>query len=394
MPSAATRRAYRGPALFSFGFRPFFLGAGIWAAVSVPVWIWSHLGGGGGAAMSFGRDWHVHEMLFGYLGGVVAGFLLTAVPNWTGRLPVAGTPLALLWVLWCAGRAAMLYEGVLGVSAMAVDAAFLVVFAGVVWREVLAGRNWRNLPVCGMVTLLATANVAFHARLAWPEAGPAAERAALAAMAMLIALIGGRVTPSFTRNWMAPRKLSPDPAAADRIDLACLLLGVGGLVAWVASPENPATGALMCAGGLGALLRLSRWRTSKILAEPLVWSLHAGYAWLGFSLILLGASVLAPAIVPRTAGIHALTAGAAGVMTLAMMTRATLGHTGRPRAANDLTMAVFLAANAAAGLRVGAAFTGEGRTVLLIAAAVVWVAAFGGFLAGYAPMLLRRRLDA
>lgn len=391
MPSAAARRAYQGPALFSFGFRPFFMGAATWAAVAVPVWIWAYSDGG---AMTVDRDWHVHEMLFGYLGGVAAGFLLTAVPNWTGRLPVAGAPLAGLYALWVAGRIAMLLAPGFPVSAAVVDAAFLVIFAVVVWREVLAGRNWRNAPVCLLVTLLAAANLAFHARLVWPEAGPPAERAALAAMAMLIALIGGRITPSFTRNWMAQNHMTPLPAPFGALDRAALAACVAALGAWIAAPQHPASGALLVLAGAGVLARLARWRGALTLPEPLVWSLHAGYAWLGAALVLIGASILAPGAVPRTAGLHALTAGAAGVMTLAVMTRATLGHTGRARRADDLTMAVYLAVNAAAGLRVAAPFAGPGQTMLLIAAAVMWTCAFAGFLWGYAPMLVRGRLAA
>lgn len=391
MPSAAARRAYQGAALFSFGFRPFFMGAAVWAAAAVPIWLWSHLSGG---AVAIDRDWHVHEMLFGYLGGVVAGFLLTAVPNWTGRLPVAGASLAALYWLWVAGRIAMLMSGAFPIASAVVEAAFLVVFAMVVWREVLAGRNWRNAPVCAMVTLLAAANLSFHARLIWPIAGPLAERAALAAMAMLIALIGGRITPSFTRNWLVQQRIETEPhpfGALDRVALAFCAVGLGG---WIALPDAAPTGVALALAGAGLLARLSRWRTRWTVAEPLVWSLHLGYAWLGAALLLIGASILAPGLVPRTAGVHALTAGAAGVMTLAVMTRATLGHTGRARHADNLTLGAYLTVNLAAVLRVAAPFAGPGQTIFLILAAILWSGAFVLFLVRYAPMLARRRLAA
>lgn len=391
MPSAAARRAYRGPALFSFGFRPFFLGAAVWAASAVPLWVWSYLGGG---AMVVDRDWHVHEMLFGYLAGVAAGFLLTAVPNWTGRLPVSGTPLAALYGLWVAGRIAMLLQSGFPVAAAVVDAAFLIAFAAVIWREVLTARNWRNLAVCTMVTLLALGNVAFHLRGAWSPAGPFGERAALAAMAMLIALIGGRITPSFTRNWMMQNRLTPEPAPSGRLDLYALALAIAGLAAWVAAPEHPASGVALILGGVGALVRLSRWRGLRTASEPLVWSLHAGYAWLGAALTLIGASVLDPALVPRTAGLHALTAGAAGTMTLAVMTRATLGHTGRARRADALTTAVYLAVGVAAACRTAAPFLGQAQPLALMIAAGFWTLAFVGFLTGYGPMLVRARSAA
>lgn len=391
MPSAAARRRYTGPALLSFGFRPFFLGAALWAVIAVPLWLWVHLGGEGGPAVD--RDWHVHEMLFGYVGGVIAGFLLTAVPNWTGRLPITGTPLVGLVCLWLAGRVAILLAPTLPAAA-AIDAAFLVVFAGVIWREVLAGRNWRNLPVAVMVTLLALANLAFHGRLVLPDLGPPAERGAVGMIALLIAFIGGRVVPSFTRNWLVQVGRTPLPATTDRVDKAGVVVVAAAVAAWIAFPDQRLTGIALCLGGLITLFRLSRWRTTRVLDEPLVWSLHTGYAWLGLGLILVGASVLVPAALPRTAGLHALLTGAAGVMTLAMMTRATLGHTGRERFADRATVTLYLAVNLSAACRVAAAFALDGRPVLLAAAASLWVVAFGLFVVRYGPMLVRPRLTS
>lgn len=386
MSTAAARRAYAGPALFSFGFRPFFLFGAVWAALSVPIWVWSFLGG---AAPIAHRDWHVHEMLFGVLGAIVAGFLTTAVPNWTGRMPVIGAPLAGLVGLWLAGRLAMLGEFWLGPTAAVIDALFLLVFAGVIWREVLEGRNWRNLPVCGLVTVFALANVAFHVDAAVWRTG-VGERLALAAIAMLLALIGGRITPSFTRNWMKARRLAPEPRGFSRVDqVALALTGAGGL-AWAAFPDSPLTGAALTAAGAANLLRLSRWRGWAAAREPLVWILHAGYAWLGVGLLLLGASRLFE-IVPRTAGVHAVTAGAIGVMTLAVMTRATRGHTGRPLAADRATVAIYLAINAAAVLRLLAAFPTAHQPLLLSFSAALWTLAFGGFALSYAPMLTMRK---
>lgn len=384
MATAADRRAYRGPKLFSYGFRPFFLAASIWAALAVPLWLLSFTGHLPWAALS--REWHIHEMLFGVLAGIVAGFLLTAVPNWTGRLPVMGAPLAALSGLWLAGRLAMLAATELGVWASVIDSAFLVVFAGVIWREVMAARNWRNLAVCALVTVLACANIAFHLGGLAPEA--VGQRAALGAVSVLIALIGGRVTPSFTRNWLSQHAPGPLPAPADRADTAALILTGLAAVAWMAAPENSLAGVLLTASGLAALARLARWQGLRTLAEPLVWVLHLGYAWLGVGLVLTGLTILAPDIVPRTAGVHALTAGAVGVMTLAMMTRATRGHSGRPRVADGWTLAIYLLVNAAALVRVSAGFGGAGGTVLLAVSGGLWSAAFGGFALAYGPMLL------
>jgi len=392
MTTAANRRAYAGPALFSFGFRPFFLAACAWPAASVPLWVLAYLGVAPFAG-AITRDWHVHEMLFGYLAGVMAGFLLTAVPNWTGRLPVMGAPLAALVTLWAAGRAAMLIapESLWGAV---VDSAFLVAFAGVVWREVLAGRNWRNLPVCGLVTLLALANVGIHLRPVLPGLAATSERLALGVPIVLIALIGGRVTPSFTRNWLMQQRIAALPAAASGLDQAVLGLTAFAAGAWIAAPELRLSGLALVVAGLGNLVRLARWRGEKTLSEPLVWIMHAGYAWLGLALLLLGVSALAPAAVPRSAGLHALTVGAIGVMTLAMMTRATRGHTGRSREAGPYTLAVYLLANAAAAIRVAAALAPQGQALLLGLSVVAWSAAFAGFILVYGPMLVGPRTGA
>jgi uncharacterized protein involved in response to NO len=390
MPTAAARRAYRGPALFSFGFRPFFLFGAAWSALVVPLWVWSFLAGGPGA---LSRDWHVHEMLFGFLAAVVAGFLTTAVPNWTGRMPVIGAPLGGLVALWTAGRLAMLFEADLGAVAAAIDSVFLIAFAGVVWREVQAGRNWRNLAVCVLVSLLALANIAFHLGAALWDGG-VGERLAVGAACVLIALIGGRITPSFTRNWMKMRRMEPQPALPGRLDQAALGLTGLGAALWAILPLSPATGAVLALAGAANLVRLARWRGWAARAEPLVWILHVGYAWLSVGLAFLGAAVLVPDLVPRTAGVHALTAGAVGVMTLAVMTRATRGHTGRELAADASTTLIYLAVNLAAALRLAAPFAGLLQPNLLMASAAAWTAAFGGFALAYGRMLTTARRAA
>lgn len=384
--TAAARRAYNGPALFSFGFRPFFFFGAIWSAAVVPLWLFNYFHGGSAALT---REWHIHEMIFGFLGAVIAGFLTTAVPNWTGRMPVIGAPLGGLVALWVLGRVAMLYQEVLGPVASVVDSLFLLAFAAVIWREVLAGRNWRNLPVCALVTLFALANVAFH--LPNAVAGDLGVRLALGAATVLMGLIGGRIVPSFTRNWMKARSLTPEPAAFGHIDRLTLVLTVAAAGLWVIAPQTILAGAALAVGGLAHLVRLSRWRGWRAASEPLVWILHLGYGWLGAGLLLLGGAALDPGLVPRSAGIHALTAGAVGVMTLAVMTRATRGHTGRPLAAGSATTAIYLAINTAALLRVAAPFSGPSQPLLLTASGLVWSLAFGGFALAYGRMLVMPR---
>lgn len=385
--TAAARRAYEGPAFFSFGFRPFFLLGAVWSAAVVPLWLYGYFHGGPAALT---RDWHIHEMIFGYLAAVIAGFLTTAVPNWTGRLPVIGAPLAGLVALWILGRAAMLGQNLLGPAAAAVtDSLFLLTFAAAIWREVLAGRNWRNVPVCGLLTLFALANIAFHLRGKLPD--DLGLRLALAAAMMLMGLVGGRVVPSFTRNWMTARSLAPGPVpfgAVDRWALGLTGLGAG---LWIVAPLSLFAGATIALAGATHLVRLARWRGWRARGEPLVWILHLGYAWLGVSLMFLGAAVCAPDLVPRSAGIHALTSGAIGVMTLAVMTRATRGHAGRPLAADGGTTAIYLAINVAALLRVASPFTGEGQAIVLSISGLAWSLAFAGFAIAYGGMLVLPR---
>lgn len=390
--TAQSIRQYVGPPLFSFGFRPFFLFSAVWAAAAVPVWVASMTLGDGTVGGMDGRLWHIHEMLFGYLAGVIAGFLLTAVPNWTGRLPVTGAKLAGLFALWVAGRASGFLPASMSVPAAVIDSAFLVVFAAVIWREVLAAKNRRNLPVCMLVSVLAAANIAFHLRNQIPLFGPGAERAAVAVVTGLIALIGGRVTPSFTQNWTQAHGIAKGPTAFNRFDAVVLALTAVALIAWVAAPWAPLTGAAMVLAGAANLARLARWRGWLARREALVWILHLGYAWLALGLILLGLTALVPEAAPFTAGVHALTTGAMGVETLAMMTRATRGHTGRPRVADRSTTAIYLLVLSAAVVRVSAPFLTEWTTVLLAISATLWALAFAGFVAVYGPMLWRRSL--
>lgn len=392
MATTERLRAYDGAPLFSYGFRPFFLGASVWAAFSVTIWITSLTLGHADIGGRSGLDWHMDEMMFGFLPAVFAGFLLTAVPNWTGRRPVLGPPLAALFALWVAGRGANLASSALGPVAGILDIAFLFALAALIWREIVSAGNRRNLPVCLMVTGLAIAHLAYHLRDTFPLIEDIPQRAALSLVAGMIALIGGRIVPSFTRNWLAaqgrPTRASAASASLDRIGLA--VLGVA-LAAWVIAPDVVWTGAALCVAGGFTLARLSRWNGLSTLREPLVWILHAGYAWLGIALALIGLSIVASGLVPRSAGIHALTTGAAGVMVLAVMSRASLGHTGRALTANRITSAIYGLINLAALVRTASPFMGDAYIPLLIASAIVWVLAFGGFAAAYGPLLCSPR---
>lgn len=388
--TARAIRSHEGLALFSGGFRPFFFFASVWGGLVVPIWIAGLQMNGGLVAGLDGRAWHAHEMLFGYLCGVIAGFLLTAIPNWTGRLPVTGRGLAGLFALWAAGRLASFAPASWSVAAAVVDSSFLVVFAAVVWREIVAGKNRRNLPVCLLVTVLAGANVIYHLGPYLPGADAVAQRLALAIAAGLLSLIGGRIIPSFTQNWLTARRIAPGPAVFGRFDRLVLGLTVAALAAWIVWPFDVWVGGLLSLAGAAHAVRLARWRGWKAAAEPLVWILHLGYGWLALALALMGAAAWAPALASPSLGVHALGAGAVGVMTLAVMTRATLGHTGRPREADRPTLWIYAAVLAAAATRLVAVLLGNAE-VLLVVSAGLWTAAFGGFAVAYGPLLLQRR---
>lgn len=391
--SAQQMRTFQGWPVLSAGFRPFYLAASVWSAIMVPVWIWVYTGGGA-RALHIDVSWHAHEMLFGYLGGIIAGFLLTAVPNWTGRLPVTGTPLAMLFGIWCAGRLAMLNPNGASSAIGWIDCLFLVVFAGVVWREILAGANWRNLPIAVMVTLLALANVFFHM-----SETQISIRGALAIVVTLIGLIGGRIIPSFTTNWLKKKGMAIMPPAFNRFDLGVLMVTATALLLWAFVPDLIWTGFALLLGGLLNGWRLSRWRGLATLSEPLVWILHAGYAWLVVGLLLLGLSSIglffdAVHAVPMQAGLHALTAGAIGVMTLAVMTRSSLGHTGRALTADTSTLVIYVLVNLAALVRVLSALMLQYYIPGLIVSAALWMLAFIGFAIAYGPKLLAARVRA
>jgi uncharacterized protein involved in response to NO len=386
MPAALQRRRdYAGPALFAYGFRPFFLAAACWAAFGILLWLPQYFGAVSLPIRFDALDWHIHEMLYGYAAAAIAGFLLTAIPNWTGRLPVNGWPLAGLAALWLAGRVAILLSARIGgVAAALIDVAFLATLAAVAAREIIAGQNWRNLRVLIVLGVLLLGNIAFHAEVLLNGRADYAIRIDIAAILTLIMLIGGRIVPSFTGNWLKRSNPGRLPAPFSRFDMAAIAAGVIALVAWIVAPTHPVSGAILLVVGMLHLARLARWAGDRAVADRLVLALHVGYAFVPIGFLLTGASCLF-ADVPVTAGVHAWTAGAIGVMPLAVMTRASLGHTGQPLQAGTATQTIYGLVFAAALLRIAAAFAGS--MVLIETAGACWIAGFGLFLLAYGPLL-------
>jgi len=384
---------YDGPALFSFGFRPFFLGAALFAGIAVPVWILIFSGTVGSNFLYAPREWHVHEMLFGFLPAVMTGFLLTAMPNWSGRTPLRGMPLASLWVLWLSGRLAVAVSGFAPI-AVVIDAGFLVAVAGLVWREIAAAKMWNRSPIGVLISLYAVANILFHV-LALRGAGTdVVARIAISVIFMLLTLIGGRVTPAFTGEYLKEQHIIPPPASFSRFDGLSMLLVLIAALTWVVQPESLAAGALLAAAGVANLIRFLRWRGWMAWREPLVFILTVGYAWVALSLLALGGAVFG--LLPAANAVHALTSGAVGAMTLAIMTRASLGHTGRARHADHMTVVIYVLVNLGAILRVFApapdAPTGL-TNFLLGMAALCWSGAYLLFALVYGTILVRPSLD-
>lgn len=382
------RRRYAGPALFSYGFRVFFLGASLWAAFGVLIWLPIYLGWVPFVTAFGPQDWHVHEMIFGYASAAIAGFLLTAIPNWTGRLPVNGWPLAGLATLWLTGRVAVLASASLGpLITAAIDVSFLATLAFVCAREIVAGKNWRNLRVLAVIVVLGAANVFFHAEVHVLGGADYSLRLALSTVIVLISLIGGRIVPSFTNNWLARNNPGRMPAPFSRYDGATLAISVAALVSWVVAPVAPATGWLMLLAGSMQTVRLARWAGHRAIADRLVLVLHVAYAFVPLGFVLSGLAVLFD--IAGSAGIHAWGAGAIGLMTLAVMTRASLGHTGHALHAGPATQAIYGLVMVGAVLRIGAALSGN--TAVLEFAGVLWIAGFVLFAASYGPTLARKR---
>jgi len=390
MPAALRRRLdYAGPTLFSYGFRPFFLGGALWAALGIALWLPQYFGEMSLPTAFDPLDWHIHEMIYGYVGAVIAGFLLTAIPNWTGRLPINGYPLAALFALWLLGRVAIIGSAIWGAwIAAAIDIAFLAVLAGAAAREVVAGKNWRNLRVLIVLGVLIAGNVVFHVEVILYGAADYGVRLGIAAVVLLITLIGGRIVPSFTRNWLARNNPGRMPKPFARFDAVAVVGTVVALAAWIALPQSGISGALLLIAGVLQAARLIRWAGDRTFADRLVLVLHVAYAFVPIGLLLSGAAVLWPSTWPISAGLHAWMAGAAGLMTLAVMTRASLGHTGNKLVASIPTQAIYLGALIAALARIAAAFAPS--SALLHTAAAAWVLAFGGFAAIYGPLLVGR----
>lgn len=376
-----------GFALFALGFRPFYLLASMFAALSVPLWALQFSGLLGQAYLA-GPLWHAHEMLFGFTLAVIVGFLFTAGRNWTNLPTPSGWPLAALALLWVAARVLVLTP--FGVAAAVANVAFPLAAAGALAVPFIRAKSRRNYFFIGLLALLAAAAAFIHLqRLGAIAASPLlALRVALDVVLFILAVMGGRVIPMFTNNGVpgaaAARKPGVEKAALG-LTLAlgaADLLGLGSwLTALIAAAACAAHGA-----------RWLLWRPWKTLRVPIVWVLHLAYAWIPVHLLLRALGELG--VVAPSLATHALTVGAVGGLVIGMMTRTARGHTGRPLKADGFETACYVAVGLAAAVRVGVPLVQPGWTVAaVLASAALWSAGFGLYAVRYWPVLSRPRVD-
>jgi uncharacterized protein involved in response to NO len=384
-------------AFLSYAFRPFFLLNAVFAMLAMVVWLLTLHG------MSFGGmpanvvAWHGHEMLVGFAMAAIAGYILTAVATWTDRPPVQGALLGLLVLAWLLGRVAMLLSGWLtAVWVMSIDMLFPLLLIILIAREVFGAGNSRNYPIVLIASLLALFNFLFHAANAgWIPMSVDGQRLALYLLIhlvlLLVTVIGGRIIPNFTANWLRENGHKNLPVISPLVERATIVLTLStGLFAALV-PFDPLTGVLALGAAGAHALRLARWCGLATRKEPLLFILHIAYAWLPIGYLLTACAVFGWGV-PATAALHALTAGAISMMILAVTTRVALAHTGRKLQAARLTVFAYGALLIAGLLRVVSPYA-DHYLLLLNASVLAWVLAFGLFLVVYFPVLTGPRVD-
>ena len=394
-PSQITQAGQPRFALFDYGFRPFFLLCGCYALLIAPLWLFRFAH----ASVPFGSlpgvYWHAHEMLFGFVVAAIAGFLLTAVPSWTGSRGFAGRPLMLMVALWLAGRVAMFTVGSVPFWLTAVaELALLPMLLVLLAPPILRARN-RNLPILAVVTILWLIDATFMRALQSGDLllAAGATRISIDLVLLLVTVIGGRIVPAFTAN--ALRAAGSDTAPVTRNWLEAIAIGsvVAIVVCDLFWPDTRAAGVLAAVAAAAHAARLAGWKSFRLGREPILWVLHVAYAWVPVGLALKGAWLLG-GLAFAAKWQHALTFGAFATMILAVMTRASLGHTGRPLVVAPSIAAAYLILTLGGLLRVfGAALFPSNYLWTLTIAGLCWTVAFLIFVIVYAPLLMSPRAD-
>jgi uncharacterized protein involved in response to NO len=374
-------------ALFALGFRPFFLGAGVFAVLLIALWLVFYRGNFPLALFIPPAQWHAHEMIFGFTGAVIAGFLLTAVQNWTGMKTPSGMPLAILFLLWLAGRLVPFVPDSPSELYALIDAALFPAVMVAIARPILRAKQLRNAAFPVMLAMLTMANLLVHAEwLGYAQTANIGFMLAIYTIVLMMVVMGGRVIPSFTdnklrtkaRRWKVIEWLAPATTLAT---LAAVLI----------LPVSFVTALIAAIAAVVHAVRLAGWHTGKYWSVPLLWVLHLGYGWIviGFALTALAAlEIVAP-----TLALHAFTAGAMGTLTLGMMARVSLGHTGHMLEPAKLINLSFVLMTAAACIRVFLPVIANAQQMAVMLSGLFWISAFALFVFIYTPILILRRVD-
>lgn len=337
-------------------------------------------------------DWHLRELLFGYGGAALGGFLLTAVPNWTKSTPLSGIGLAALVALWVAARLTGLIDMPMLIP-LILDWVYLAMLLIRTARDVLAAQNKRNMPVLGIIALFLIADVitGWQSLTGQPASSGYGPRLGIAVLILLIGLIGGRIIPTFTRNWLRARNSQIAPATFGPLDQVVMALTAIGLIIWVFAPEMPLSGPLLIVIGAAHMIRLSRWQAHSVTSEPLLFTLHLGYCFVPLGFVLIGFSNLAPSVILPVAGLHAWSAGAIGTMTVTVMARAILGHSGRALQATPFDRIILILIPLAALVRIIATLPSMPADMLHISAGL-WILGYLMFVLRFLPIVLKPRM--
>jgi len=382
--------------IFRLGFRPFFLGGSIFSIIAITLWLLIYKGAVNFLPYGGGYWWHIHEMIFGFGSAIVAGFLLTAVQNWTGIASIKGKPLAALFFLWLLGRIVLLMPDLLGTTLSAlIDLSFLLTVAYALAKPILAVKQYRNLFFVPLLVIFTIANGEMHLAIVYPQSISVSYSgyAGVLLVTFLMSVMSGRVVPMFTANGTQTTKATPAPLldklANGSLLLATLMLLLHPFVGFVAM----FFGIILIFSGIFQLMRWLRWRPWITLGVPLLWSLHFALKFVWFGLILLGFSYLIDEI-PTNHVWHLLTIGGMGGIILAMISRVSLGHSGRPLTPPKLMSVAFAFITLSAIIRVFGPWLMPEKTILLVdISGFCWLISFGLFTFYYGPMLLKARED-
>ncbi|MDO8606419.1 MAG: NnrS family protein [Phaeospirillum sp.] len=385
----------QGPVFFAAGFRPFFLFSAIQAVVMLPVWLLTFFG-----LLEVGTNWnpvvwHAHSMVFGFASAAIGGFLLTAVPSWTNSHHVSGRPLAVLFGLWLAGRIATGLAGILPPAVVAVaDLGYLPLLAVLLAKPLIEAKKWRNIAFLPILGVLWLADLCVHLEaLTGSPTGLKGVYLGIFVVLLMIVIVGGRIVPSFTQNWLRmqgrPVEMTPvgwieKGGAAGSLVLAAL--------AQLMLPSTPLAGVLALVAAVIHFYRLSGWHGLKTMGNPILAVLHVGYGWMVLGFALLGLSAFIDGL-PASAAVHALTAGSVGTMVIGVMSRAALGHSGRPLELAPATVVAYILVSVGTILRVAAPVLPGAMIPMTLAGGLAWTAGWLVYVVVYFPVTTQPRAD-